>query len=173
MKEVNLRKCLDDIKNANVIGSSYQNTDQHGNYGVKLYQISKAVVYVEDTGNQINNFLLDEDERLDALTDPDEFLTCCINEWVSNEDDPQLAGYQWGIEAPEENSYDGLGECRILVVGWFYGYKPVHWLKNGSHSAIEFESSLAAQAWIDEEEDGIYLLSRNEAGRPDYYIIEA
>jgi len=41
------------------------------------------------------------------------------------------------------------------------------------HSVTEFDNSEAAQAWIDEREDGTYCLSHGEAGVPSYRIVKA
>lgn len=172
MKELNLKKCLDDIENAELVEDIYQNTSQIENYGVKLYKVGKAVIYVEDACNQINEYLLNKIEAAAALKDPKAFLADNISEWAMNEDNSQLARYQWAGCVDDLDRYIGDDQCKILVIGCYNGYQPVNWLKDEEWNDIVFENSNKAQEWIDEAEREIYYLSHNEVGRPDYYIIE-
>lgn len=173
MKAINLKKDLDAIESANLIAERYQNISQYENYGVKLYKVGKAIVFVMDMCNQEEQYLLDEDDEIkEAIEDPEYFLKNEVEQWASNESDTQIAEFQWGIENPEDCKYDGNEECIILVVGWFNGYQPVSWLTDNNDATMLFENSVAAQAWINDAEEEIYYLSHNEAGRPDYYIIE-
>lgn len=42
---------------------------------------------------------------------------------------------------------------------------------DGHGKPLEFETIEDAQAWIDEEESGIYCTMRGEAGAPEYWIV--
>ena len=91
-------------------------------------------------------------------------------EWANNEDDAQLALLQWFPENIEQDYIEGE-PCRVLVVGYYYGYEPIQWAKHDDGEEIVFSSPDDAQEWIDEQEKGPYYLQHSEAGRPNYYII--
>lgn len=172
MKEIYLEKSFERIENAKLVDEIYQNTEQYNNIGVQIWQIGKAVIYREDLACDDRTYLLDKPKAEKALEDPEAFLKESIAEWIGNDDDPLLASLKWYPERAEDNRYEGDGKCKILVVGFYNGHQPVNWLHDEQWNDICFENSATAQAWIDEAESETYYLSHNEAGRPDYYIIE-
>jgi hypothetical protein len=170
MKEI-VTKCELTDRGFTIIAERYQRIAQYGNCGAQLLHKGRAVVYVEDNGNYKTEYLLDKEERKNALKNPDLFLTHAIGEWIDNEDDAQLAFYQWFPEKITHNFW-GNEPCRVLVVGSFFGYEPIDWARNeDTDEDIVFSSLALAQDWIDEKEKGPYYLKHGEAGRPEYFII--
>ncbi len=169
MKEIIVKKDLVDA-GFNIIAERYQRISQYGNMGAQLLHKGRAVVYVEDTGADKTEYLLDKEERESALKAPDIFLDDMVWEWANNEDDSTLARYRWFPENIEHN-YQEDDKCRVLVVGVYYGYEQIEWAANKSGEDIIFSSPALAQDWIDEQEKGTYYLKHGEAGRPEYFII--
>ncbi len=169
MKEIIVKKDLVDA-GFNIIAERYQRISQHGNMGAQLLHKNNAVVYVEDTGADTTEYLLDKIEREAALKNPNLFLTHCIGEWIDNKKNQTLSFYQWYPEEIKESCNDGE-PCRVLVVGSFFGYEPIQWAKHDDGEEIVFSSPETAQEWIEEQEKGPYYLRHGEAGRPEYYII--
>lgn len=169
MKEIIVKKDLVDA-GFNIIAERYQSIFQYGNCGAQLLHKGRAVVYVEDTGADETEYLLDKKERESALKAPDIFVDNLIWEWANNAESSALAMYQWFPENIEQDYIEGE-PCRVLVVGSFFGYEPVDWAKHDDGEEIVFSSPETAQEWIEEQENGPYYLRHGEAGRPDYYII--
>ena len=122
--------------------------------------------YIADS----NYYIVDEDEKASALADPKQFVCDIADSWSTNgEDDERLERLRWGFDSLEdvEACEDFDGECAVIIRRNMYGYSPV------SYAEKTFDSYAAAQEWIDEQEEGTYYLSHNEAGRPTYTIVEA
>ena len=171
MKEINLAKDIESC-NGEIIEEITQSIGQYGNPFIQIVRIGKAYIYREDTGSDSTDYLIEKSDKFNPYN-AKEFLEQCAIDWANNCEDPELELFQWGICDPEDYRYEGGCECKILVVGWYNGYQPVSWLKDEQWNEIFFENSKEAQAWIDDAESETYYLSHNEAGRPDYYIIEA
>lgn len=169
MKEIIVKKDLVDA-GFNIIAERYQHIYQYDNIGAQLLHKGRAVVYIEDNGHFKTEYLLDKVEREAALKTPDIFLDDLVWDWANNEDDAQLAMYQWFPENIEQDYIEGE-TCRVLIVGSFFGYEPIDWAKNESGEDIIFDTHDLAQDWIEAQENGPYYLRHGEAGRPNYYII--
>lgn len=169
MKEIIVKKDLVDA-GFNIIAERYQRIYQYDNIGAQLLHKGRAVVYVEDNGADTTEYLLDKIEREAALKAPDIFLDDLVWEWANNEDDAQLAMYQWFPENIEQDYIEG-DPCKVLIVWCYYRYEPIYWAKNESGEDIIFDTPALAQDWIEAQEKGPYYLRHGEAGRPEYFII--
>lgn len=151
-----------------------QNVYQFDNYSATLYRDPESgkIYYYEDRMNDYYFYEL-ESEDLPEDGDYEKLLAQFIGEWVSNEDDPKLEMYCWGRSNPAEDAVDEdfVGNCKVLVVGCYAGYQPIHWAADNNIDPLDFGSAREAQAWIDDRDNGVYYLSNNEQGRPSYYII--
>jgi len=112
------------------------------------------------------------DER--EVENPDKFLSDCAYAWASNEEDPQLEGYRWELSDPadDEVEEDYEGPVRIVKESYFLRHYPVDYVRDEQGEVMVFDDRAAAQAWVDESEEGIYHLSHCEAGRPTYIIVK-
>ncbi|ADK81593.1 hypothetical protein [Sediminispirochaeta smaragdinae] len=186
MTEIRVEKLsTDEIDQAEVrerweiLAEEHQNTNQFDNYSSTLYKDPETgrIYYYEDQINEYSLWEVEEDDLLgNTKKDYEAFVSEQVSEWISNSDDPIMESIAWGHRDPDSIKADPeyTGECKVLVIGNYYGYQPIQWARDESGwEEITFDSAAQAQEWIDEEEDGIYYLSHNEAGRPDYYIIEA
>lgn len=157
-----------------------QTDTQYGGCYAAIYVFGKAVVYIADNGADTSYYLLDTTERVEAKKDPQAKLKEFVEEWSSNDDDP-MSSYAWELTSPEDHEVSGEfeGECRIVVRGNFYGYYPHFFVDPvadeifGLGEGFIFKKRKDAQEWIDEQDSRDYYLASNEAGRPDYFIVEA
>ena len=155
---------------------------QYGNVAVVLYRVTDAmpglnigdVVYIEEAGLN-NEYLLDSEEADAALQDSETFLRDCASAWADSSDDPCMERYQWGVSDPDDDAVraDDDSPCKIVVKGCYYGYTPYNYATDERGETLIFDHAAAAQAWIDEQEAGRYVLGHNEAGRPTCYVVAA
>jgi hypothetical protein len=182
-KMQNLNTSVDHYKNE-VIDSISQKQHQFENLSITLIKITDpdnnanlpvgSIVMHEDLCSDSNYYLLDATESTEALSDTSKYLADCANDWASNTDDYNGERVRWGIIEPSELvvSDDYNGECKIMIVGSYYGCSPVSYAQDNSGEDIVFDNPAAARKWIAEASSDTYYLSHNEAGRPDYYIVE-
>ncbi len=162
------------------LAQNFQNTEKYDNFGVRL-------LLDEETGkyfyyeNHINDHLFEEIDYSDLVDyqdengniDYQEYLVDKIRDWIfREEDDVVLASLQWELESPKNCDLKSEGPFRILVVGWYSGYYPINWEKDERYEDRIFDTYKEAENWIEEQENTVYYLKHNEAGRPDYYIYE-
>jgi len=102
-----------------------------------------------------------------------------LGDWLINQD---LSGLDlllnrasvYGIDSVDEAPAESTRTCAVFISRDFYGPHSdisVALEENGQREA-EFENAAAAQAWIDEAEEDIYMLSHNESSRPTYKVVE-
>ena len=80
----------------------------------------------------------------------------------------------FGIKSVDAAAENTTNPCAVLISHDYYGPHSeisVATEDNGQREA-EFDNAEAAQAWIDEAEEGTYYLSHNESGRPEYKVVE-
>ncbi len=173
MKEVNLKEDLENIEKAELLDEIEEKVSQfyNDNQKVQLWTLNKALIFSEATYDGRNDYLLSKDEAEAAKKDSKAFLRDRALEWAANEDDSTLAACQWGM-TPDKN-YAGADECMVLIQENYYGYNPCEWATDDDYNTRLFRNSQAAKEWIAEQYEGVYYLQHNEAGRPDYYIVEA
>jgi hypothetical protein len=166
-----------------------QNVNQYDNYNITLYKVTNSdireknsyleigdIIEVDDAMNDSSYYLLDKNEKYQALSDPDDFLEEQASNWASNMDDPEIEYFAWGLLDPKDKEVKSnyRGEVKILVEYIYNGYYPLYWVSDEhDNSPIYFDSYAEAEEYIEGLEEGIYYLSHNEAGRPNYYILKA
>lgn len=159
--------------NATEIDSIRQDCEQFDNFSVTLLRLKGGgLIAIEDCLSHSNQYLLDDTDSLKAAD--------WANDWANNgEGDYRLEMIAWGLSDVDDYAVDDdyTGECKIIEVGNFYGpYSPVKYVKDGNGNyddqGVIFATKEEAQEWIDEQEEGNYYLSHNEAGSPSYTIVE-
>ncbi len=88
-------------------------------------------------------------------------------EWDGNTDEPHDAVV---LEVNDEKFY-------IAILGNYYlpdiqGERSVRWASHEQGEAMPFDSIEEAKAWIEEAESDVYVTSHNEAGRPEYMVVD-
>ena len=155
-----------------------QDQYQHENCSVTLFHVNedgedlqKGDLFVrENYISGSNLYVVEDDDRQDALDDPEAFVKNVAQEWADNgDDDTRLEEIRWNLKDLEDFEVDEefTGECQVIIRKNMYGFTPV------SYADESFENYEAAQAWIDEQENGTYYTEHNEAGRPSYTIVLA
>jgi len=99
-----------------------------------------------------------------------------IEKMISSGDDVvinRLELYRWGLRNVDEDKVgeDYVGLCLIVSEETYYGYNPIHYVEDDKGFTLIYNNLAYAKAWIAEHKTGIYNLSHNEAGRPNYTII--
>lgn len=163
-----------DLGDCAEIASLSQSVNQFDNYSLTLRRTESGQLFLhEDQMNDSEYYLVDADEA----ADPASFLRDCASEWAGNcNDNADLEMIAWGLRGADDfevsDHFDG--ECKIIVESNYYGYSPLDYAKDDMGNDVRiFASRQEAADWIDEQEDGTYYLSHNEAGRPTYTIVEA
>jgi hypothetical protein len=156
------------------VASLSQSVNQFGNYSLTLRRTDSGQFFMyEDQVNDSKYYLVSADEA----ADPASFLRNCASEWAGNcDDNADLEMIAWGLRGADdfEVTDDFDGECKIIVEGDYYGYSPIDYAKDDmGNDVLVFDTRQEAADWIEQQEDGIYCLSHNEAGRPNYTIVEA
>lgn len=161
-----------------VLARESQNINQFDDYSATLYRDNESgkLYYLEDLMSDYNLYVLDEND-INEIDNEDygSYLYDQVSEWIGSEDDILLASIRWEHTNPEDEQVDDDfdGECKVLVSAVYFGYEPIDWAHDDDYNALTFDNAKEAREWIDEQEEGTYYLSHNEAGRPAYYIIEA
>ena len=179
MRDINIHNLTD---HANEIASRSQSQTQYSNISVTLYQATDAMpgvnvgdVILRQSDADTHDLLLNASEAQTALANPDDVLDSYTSAWADNVEHWQIERYRWGIDDPANDAVaeEYTGPCRIVVKGCYNGYTPYDYACDNTGEPIDFPDAPAAQAWIDEHEQGTYYLSHNEAGRPTYTIVKA
>ena len=184
IKKGNIIDMQDTEKHMKQLMMISQNGQEFDNPSISLHQIitdtdeveSGSIVLSYSDGDTYH-YLLDEDEKIEALNDPSEYLKSQIEDIISNSDDgidQRLQAILWNLKDIEffEAKEDYEGKCKIIQIKTFYGsYSPIGYVDNDRGDDIIFDDKNEAQAWIDDIDKSIYSLSHNEAGRPAYIIV--
>lgn len=178
MKEIKIKnfRAWQDIREDSrtiEIDSIRQDCNQYDNLGVYIYRLpGSGIVMIEDCITHSNEYLLEENDSLVAAD--------YANNWADNSDaDSRIEMIAWGLSSADDyavaDDYDG--ECKIICVKSYYDHSPVEYVVDTdddyAYDGVIFANREAAQEWIDDQEDGTYYLSHNEAGCPAYTIVEA
>lgn len=163
-----------DLGDCQEVASLSQSVNQFENYSLTLRRTESGQLFLhEDQMNDSEYYLVSADEA----TDPASFLRDCASEWAGNcDDNADLEMIAWGLRGAEdfEVTDDFAGECKIIVQSNYYGYSPIDYAKDDMGNDVRiFASRQEAADWIEQQEDGTYYLSHNEASRPTYTIVEA
>lgn len=175
----NLRRI--DFEDFEEIDSISQDGWQYDNPSITLYRAicngdshnEGDIVQADNDGANTFFFLLDKDEAKEALQNTSGWLQDKANDWANNEENADINLYLWGLKRPSDDEVDEdfKGSVKIVVERIFYGYSPIDYVKDDMENIIEFDSYSDAAEWIEEEMEGTYYLSHNEAGRPSYTIV--
>lgn len=121
-----------------------------------------------DNGADTDYYLLDSDESLEAKDHRDMMI---------HDDDADTAIFEritWGLVSADfyavNEKYEG--ECRIITERIWNSHKSWEFASGDNYLPIVFESYANARKWIAEQEEETYYLAHNEAGRPNYIIVE-
>lgn len=163
-----------DLGDCQEIASLSQSVNQFDNYSLTLRRTEYGQLFLhQDQMNDSEYYLVSADEA----TDPVLFLRDCASEWAGNcEDNAEIEMLAWGLKDASDLEVrdDFNGTCKIIVESNYYGYGPIDYAKDDMGNDVRiFTTRQEAADWIDEQEDGTYYLSHNEAGRPTYTIVEA
>ena len=138
------------------------------------------VVYYHEGKNYlyINDGYDPRIEVIDVVPDNwDDYLRgIVVGEW--DHDCPEIEWLsRWGLLTDEKlGKYvapeDYTGECYIWVSRCYYGCDPSSLLRDEAGEIVTFPTVEVAKKWIEKQNEGVYYLAHNEAGRPSYYIIK-
>ncbi len=179
MKKINASKAINDLSLGSELAKIDDSGAQYDTGHVALFKLGKAYIYREDlTGHDIVHYLVDietdSNDEVNPETNPEQWLKEILSQFDFY--DATVERLTWGLDTPDEvaASTTDTGPFNVIEIGDYNGYSPVtRILENGYGPVIEFPTYAAAQAWIEDAESGDYYLGNNEAGRPDYVIVQA
>ncbi len=165
------------------LGQISQNCNQFDNCSITIFEVMEdsgdlkagMLFGKEDMIADSNEYILEDDDIAELKrVGIEKYLEDWADMWANNgEEDQVVEMCRWGLHDIEDYAYEGENTCNVLVEGCYYGYTPIDRAKDERGDVLKFANSKAAQAWIDAQEEGRYYLSHNEAGRPQYVIVEA
>ncbi len=81
---------------------------------------------------------------------------------------------EFGFDDEIEEASEDDTDVRVWVQPNYYagtlGAPNAHYARDEDYEPLTFATVAEAQAWIDEQEDGVYVTAHGEAGRPAYTI---
>lgn len=88
------------------------------------------------------------------------------------------ASFDLGMDPEGQVDADHAGTCKVWEQHCYYQGtlgKPLdgYVTEDGNDEPLIFANAATAQDWIDEQNQGRYLLAHGEADRPKYFIVEA
>ena len=133
---------------------------------VKRYTIDGAEVFLLTTPHEKGLFIADEGTTTKQIV-------------AGFHHDVSLAEHlaSWGFDGTPDEAQDTATNVRVWVEPCYYsgtiGAPIGHYAReDGQYDARVFATVAEAQAYIDEQESGVYVLGNGEAGRPTYTICE-
>jgi len=182
MKDYTGKENIIDIETEE-LGSISQSNNQFDGYSITIWKVLEdcgdlktgMIFGREDTIADCNDYILEPDDVQElGKVVISKYLDDWADAWANNGEEDQIVEMcRWRLYDPEDFAYKGDDLCNVLVKGCYNGYTPIDRATDDQGEMLEFATSVAAQDWIDEQEDGTYYLNHNEAGRPVYTIVEA
>ena len=131
---------------------------------VKQYSIDGAEVFLLRTPY----------ERSLLIADPGTTVEQIVADFDTGDLDLPQHLASWGFDGTPDAADDGATNVRVWIEPCYYsgtiGAPIGHYVRDDQSDPIVFPTTADAQAYIDEQESGVYVLSNGEAGRPDFTI---